>query len=161
MNTKSIFLEIGRWAAVVAALVLLILQLGGNSISTADPQEVASAVTEQLDMTNMQLADNQMVKRLYGLDPSAYDSCILYYPNTNMMAEEILIVKLKSTSQQQAVADAVQGRLDTQKNTFEGYGVEQFDLLTNYSILELRGNFVLFVVNSQCDAARDAFLGAL
>lgn len=161
MKVKSLIFEIVRWAAVLAAVVVLIIQFGGNTVSSADAEAVASAVTETQDMTNMQLADNQMIKRLYGLDPSAYESCILYYPNTNMMAEEVLIVKLKDVSQQEAVRAAAQARLDTQKNTFEGYGVEQFDLLTNYSILEVRGNFVLFVVSSQCDAARDAFLDAL
>ena len=161
MKTKALILEILRWVAVAAAVVLLILQFGGNTVSTADGQSVADAVTETLDMSNMQLADNQMVKRLYGLDPSAYENCILYYPNTNMMAEEVLIVKLKDINQQEAVSAAVQSRLDTQKNTFEGYGVEQFDLLSNYSILEVRGNFVLFVVNSHCADAQKAFLDAL
>lgn len=161
MKTKPILFETLRWVAAVAAVILLVVQFGGNTVSSADGQSVADAVTQTLDMTNMQLADNQMVKRLYGLDPSAYESCILYYPNTNMMAEEVLIVKLKDVNQQQVVSTAVQNRLDTQKNTFEGYGVEQFDLLTNYSILEVRGNFVLFVVSSQCDNARNAFLDAL
>lgn len=161
MKTKSLIFEILRWAAVLAAVILLVIQLGGNTVSSADAQSVAAAVTETLDMTNMQPADNQMIKRLYGLDPSAYESCILYYPNTNMMAEEVLIVKLKDVHQQDAVRTAAQERLDTQKNTFEGYGVEQFDLLTNYSVLEVRGNFVLFVVSSHCADAQRAFLDAL
>lgn len=161
MRPKSLIFEICRWVAVVLALVVLILQFGGNTVSSANAEDVASAVTQVMDMSNMQRADNQMLKRLYGLDPSAYESCILYYPNTNMMAEEILVVKLQDVAQQQAVLDAAQSRLDTQKNTFEGYGVEQFDLLTNHSILEARGNFVLFVVGSQCDAARNAFVDAL
>ena len=78
-----------------------------------------------------------------------------------MMAEEVLIVKLKDLQQQQTVSDAIEARLQTQKNTFEGYGVEQFDMLTNHCYVELRGNFVLFVVNPNADAARKAFLGAL
>ena len=34
-------------------------------------------------------------------------------------------------------------------------------MLTNHCYVELRGNFVLFVVNPNADAARKAFLGAL
>ena len=52
-------------------------------------------------------------------------------------------------------------RIATQKTTFEGYGVEQFEMLSNNAVVELRGNFVLFVVNPSSAAARDAFLGAL
>lgn len=161
MRSNAFLYEIGRWAAVIAGLVILLVLFGGNSVSGADPQEVAQAVTDVIDMENMQLADNQMVKRFYGLDPADYEGCVLYYPNTNMMAEEVLIVKLKDISQQQTVSDAIETRLQTQKNTFEGYGVEQFDLLTNHAVVELRGNYVLFVVSDHAEAARKAFRGAL
>ena len=161
MKDKSLIWEILRWICVACALALLIAQFGGNTISSADAATVAAAVTETMDMTNMQPADTRMVKRLYGLDPSVFEDCILYYPNTNMMAEEILIVKLQEVSQQESVVNAIQARLDTQKNTFEGYGVEQFDLLSNYSTIECRGNFVLFVVSKNHSAARSAFLDAL
>lgn len=161
MRSNAFLYEIGRWAAVIAGLVILLVLFGGNSVSGADPQEVAEAVTSAIDMENMQLADNQMVKRFYGLDPADYEGCVLYYPNTNMMAEEVLIVKLKDISQQQTVSDAIETRLQTQKNTFEGYGVEQFDLLTNHAVVELRGNYVLFVVSDHAEAARKAFRGAL
>lgn len=161
MRSNAFLYEIGRWVAVIAGLVILLVLFGGNSVSGADPQEVAQAVTDVIDMENMQLADNQMVKRFYGLDPADYEGCILYYPNTNMMAEEVLIVKLKDISQQQTVSDAIETRLQTQKNTFEGYGVEQFDLLTNHAVVELRGNYVLFVVSDHAEAARKAFRGAL
>ena len=161
MRSNAFLYEIGRWVAVIAGLVILLVLFGGNSVSGADPQEVAQAVTDVIDMENMQLADNQMVKRFYGLDPADYEGCVLYYPNTDMMAEEVLIVKLKDISQQQTVSDAIEARLQTQKNTFEGYGVEQFDLLTNHAVVELRGNYVLFVVSDHAEAARKAFRGAL
>ena len=158
---KTMFYEIARWAVALAAVVSLLVMFGGNTVSDADPAAVAQAVTAQIDMTNMLEGDNTMIKRFYGLDPSAYESCILYYPNTNMMAEELLIVKLKDVSQQETLRAAVEKRIATQKTTFEGYGVEQFEMLSNNAVVELRGNFVLFVVNPSSAAARDAFLGAL
>ena len=161
MSTKNLFYEIARWAAVLAAVVSLFVMFGGNTASSALPEDVAEAVTQTIDMTNMVEADNQMIKRLYGLDPSAFEGCILYYPTTNMMAEELLIVKLSDMSQQDAVRAAAEARLQTQKNTFEGYGVEQFDMLTNNSVIDIRGNYVLFVVNPNCDEAQKAFRGAL
>ena len=161
MSKKLSVYEIARWATVLAALVMLIVMFGGNTASNAEAADVAAAVVETIDMENMVLAENQMVKRLYGLDPASFESCILYYPTTNMMAEELLIIKLSDMSQQETVRAAIEARLATQKTTFEGYGVEQFDMLTNSSVIEIRGNYVLFVVNSACDDARKAFLGAL
>ena len=161
MKQNLSFYEIARWAMVLIALIYLIGMFGGNTASSANAEDVAAAVTATMDMTNMVEAENQMIKRLYGLDPAAFESCILYYPNTNMMAEELLIVKLSDMSQQEMVRAAAEARLATQKTTFEGYGVEQFDMLTNDSIIEVKGNFVLFVVNPACQEARKAFLGAL
>ena len=60
-----------------------------------------------------------------------------------------------------SVSDAIEARLQTQKNTFEGYGVEQYDLLTNHAVVEVRGNYILFVVSPNAEAARKAFRGAL
>ena len=158
---KKLIYEIARWAAVAAAVVSLVLMFGGDPISDADPAAVRDAVTATLDMSQVIEGDNQMVKRLYGLDPGAYEACILYYPGTNMVAEELLIVKLADTAQQDTVRAAIEARLDTQKTTFDGYGVEQYDMLTNKSVVEIRGNWVLFAVNAKSGDALQAFLDAL
>ena len=84
MRSKGFLYELGRWAAVLIGIVSLFVLFGGNSVSGADPREVADAVIDVIDMENMLEADNQMVKRFYGLDPSDYEGCILYYPNTNI-----------------------------------------------------------------------------
>ena len=78
-----------------------------------------------------------------------------------MMAEELLIVKLSDVSQQEMVRKAVEARIATQKNTFEGYGVEQFEMLSNNAVVEVRGNYVLFVVNAASAEAQKAFLNAI
>jgi len=161
MKPNTFLYEIARWVAAVAAVISLIWMFGGNTVSNADPLEVAEAVAETIDMENMLEADNQLIKRFYGLDPSGFEGCILYYPTTNMMAEEVLIVKLKDLSQQEQVRQAIEKRIETQKNTFEGYGVEQFEMLTNNAVVEVRGNFILFVVNSNSAEAQKAFLKAI
>ena len=161
MRPNTFLYEIARWSAAVAAVISLIWMFGGNTVSNADPVEVAEAVVETIDMENMLEADNQLIKRFYGLDPASFEGCILYYPTTNMMAEEVLIVKLKDMSQQEQVRAAIEKRIQTQKTTFEGYGVEQFELLTNNAVVEVRGNFILFVVNANSAEAQKAFLKAI
>ena len=161
MKANTTVYELCRWTAAVLAMVFLFLLFGNNPVSNADPAAVETAVTAQIEMTNMLKADNQMVKRLYGLDPNTFESCVLYYPTTNMGAEEVLILKLADTSQQEAVVAAAEQRLQTQRNTFEGYGVEQFDLLTNHYVLQVQGNFVLFAVGEFSGDALSAFRDAL
>ena len=161
MKAKTWIFEAVRWITVVAAVVYLLVMFGGSGISSASFAEVSAAVMETVDTTNMQQAENRMVKRLYGLEPGSFEGCLLYYPTTNMGAEEVLIVKLSDTAQGEPVADAVQQRLQTQRNTFEGYGVEQFDLLTNHYVLQVQGNFALFAVGTFSGDALAAFRNAL
>lgn len=161
MAAKNGILEGMRWIFLVIAIIYLAVMFGGNALSDSAFENVSAAVLETVDTENMTLAENQMVKRLYGIDPANFEGCVLYYPTTNMMAEEILIIKLTDESQQDAVRQAMEARLQTQKNTFEGYGVEQFDLLSNYCVLEIRGNYALFVVSKTCTDAQKAFLDAL
>ena len=87
MKGKQTFFEFARWLAVALALVYLFSMFGGNTASSAKAEDVTAAVTGVLDMSNMVQAENQMIKRLYGIDPASFESCILYYPTTNMGAE--------------------------------------------------------------------------
>lgn len=161
MKLKPWMTEVIRWVAVGAILVCLLVIFGGNPVSNAAFADVSAAVVPEVDKTNMAEAENQMVKRLYGLDPANFEGCTLYYPRTNMDAEELLVIKLKEVSQQAEVRSAIEARLQSQKDVFDGYGVSQTDLLTNFSVVDVRGNFVLFVVSKNCDAAQLAFRDAL
>lgn len=153
--------EIIRWLTVALVVALIVFHSLKNRVSSADPAAVTEAVTAVISTENMQEADAQMVKRLYGINPADYESCTLYYPTTNMGADELLIVKLKDVSQQEALSAAVDARLQTQKTAFDGYGAEQFALLSDHAVIEPRGNYFLFVVSADADAARAAFQAAL
>ena len=137
----SIVLRILAFAAVLATVGFLYTQTLQNRQSSASFDSVRSAVLQTLDLADMQEADAQMVRRLYGFAPSEVDGCLLYYPSTNMGARELLIVKLSDLSQQKSVSDAIQARKQTQMKSFEGYGIEQYDLLSN-SIVEVQGNYI-------------------
>ena len=158
---KEKLFEILRWAAVVGIIVLLVLLGAKNKESTAEYADVRQAVLAEMDLGELQQADNQMVKRLYGLQPAEYAGCTLYYPTTNMGAEEVLLIRLSDPEQEQAVLSAIEKRLQTQKNSFDGYGVQQYDLLTNHAVIEARGGYVLFAVCPNDEAVRQAFLGAV
>ena len=162
MKQKTILLELLRWLCAGLAVVFLVVSFRQEPVSSAAFEDVASAVTASVDLSALQeLAEDTVAPALYGLNPSDFDGCLLYYPQTNMEAEELLLLKLRDTSQQEAVRAAVEARLETQKTSFDGYGLEQYDLLTNHSILDIRGNYVLFVVHKDAAAVQQAFRGAL
>ena len=159
-STKIILLEVLKWLFVAALCVFLYFMLSANRESRAAFSDVQEAVTSAADLTPMAEGDNQTFKRLYGLSASDYENVLLYYPTTNMGAEELLLIQLKDLSQQQAVKDAIESRLDTQKKSFDGYGVDQYAMLEK-AVVEVQGNYILLVVAIDPAPVRKAFLGAL
>lgn len=159
-STKIILLEVLKWLFVAALCVFLYFMLSANRESRAAFSDVQEAVISAADLTPMAEGDNQTFKRLYGLSASDYENVLLYYPTTNMGAEELLLIQLKDLFQQQAVKDAIESRLDTQKKSFDGYGVDQYAMLEK-AVVEVQGNYILLVVANDPAPVRKAFLGAL
>ena len=145
-----------KWLLIVVLAVFLIAGRLSGRISSTGFGEMAQAVTEAADLSLMQEGDNQMLKRLYGLDAESFDGVLLYYPVTNMGAEELLLVKMKDVSQAGTVQAAMESRLATQKNNFDGYGAEQMAMLEK-SIISVRGNYALFISADDPAAVREAF----
>ena len=159
-SAKIPLLEIGKWLLVVLLVVYIVFQLSSGKVSDAPFQDVSDAVASAADTSIMSTGNNQMLKRLYGLDPSEYEGILLYCPTTNMGAEEILLVKLTDVSQQDTVRAAIEARLATQLSNFDGYGVSQTEMLNN-AVLEVQGNYILFAVAADPAPIRQAFLDAL
>lgn len=149
-----------KYILVALLLVFIILLLKGGNISDASMETVDKAVTGALDMEGLSQADNRMVKRLYGINVNDYEDVVLYVSGSNMEVEEVLIIKLADTQQAAAIESAVQARLDKQLESFEGYGPEQCKLLEDH-VLDVQGNYILFVVDANAKAADKAFQDSL
>lgn len=149
-----------RILMVIGLLVFIILLQMGTPDSKSSLEEVSQAVSASVSLEGMEESSNQMFKKFYGLNANDYEGVSLYAPASNMDAEEILIIKLKDSSQAEAVTAAVNKRLETQKSSFEGYGIEQFDLLEDH-ILDVQGNFILYVVHPEASKADQAFRDSL
>lgn len=157
---KIPLLEAAKWLLILILAGFIFLQLSTNRESNADFSQVQAAVLSTADMEAMVESDNIMFKRLYGLDAGDYEGLVLYTPTTNMGAEELLLIKLSDLSQQEAVVEAMETRLQTQKDSFDGYGVEQSAMLEK-AVLEVQGNYILLIVAENPSAVKQAFLGAL
>ena len=161
MNKQNIsILTILRITMVAALLIFMIVLQVGNRSSNASLESVSQEVLGAADQVGMQESNNRMFQKFYGLDAQDYEGVTLYSPVSNMDAQELLIVKLKDSSQAEAVTEAINSRLETQMNSFEGYGIEQYAMLEDH-ILDVQGNFILYVVNPNAQAADDAFRNSL
>lgn len=145
---------------IVLLAVFILFDLFGDRTSKADINAVADETAKAAGFDDMTRAENRMMKRFYGVNPKEYDGAVLYAPQDNMDVHELFIVKLKDVSQQETIERAIEERLDTQIKSFEGYGAEQVALLQKH-VLEVKGNYVFYMVGENAQAARKAFLNSL
>lgn len=159
---KSLMRCIGivKYILILLLTIFVMSLLGGGEISNAKMESVAKRVAKAIDTEELSEADNRMVKRLYGLNANDYENVVLYVSDSNMEVEELLIVKLKDISQSEAVEAAIDTRLNTQLESFEGYGPEQCKLLKDH-VLDVKGNYILYVVDKKAKAADKAFQKSL
>lgn len=149
-----------KYILLILLIAFIVSLMRGDKISSSKLEDVTAKVIEAMDMTDLSVADNRTVRRLYGLNVDDYDGVSLYVSDSNMKVEEVLIIKLKDESQAETVEAAALGRVDTQLQSFEGYGPEQCKLLEDH-VLDTEGNYVLFVVNQEAQAADQAFQKSL
>lgn len=159
-KTNNIPIIIFKYFTVALMLIYMSSLLLATKISNADFADVQQATTEKVDMQTVQQAGNRLIRRFYGLNAADYTNVILYYPVTNMGAEEIFLIQLDDQSQSAEVVQAIEARLAAQKKSFTGYGIEQMELLEN-SIINVQGNYILFVVNPNAKEIDQAFRDSL
>ncbi|MFQ8688443.1 MAG: DUF4358 domain-containing protein [Blautia sp.] len=157
---KENWLALIRGGMLILLLFFIVGLMGSDKTSKAEIATVEKAIEKQVPLTGMHSVQNQMLKRLYGLNGNDYEGVVLYISNSNMGAEELLVVKLSDTSQEDAVREAVETRVQNQENSFEGYGVEQYQLLQEH-VLDVEGNYVFFMVHKEAAKAQSAFQDSL
>lgn len=166
---NTILYKILRWSAVLIALIFLINFGADDADTTASFAQIETAVSKALldaakDEKNEPIvseAEADKLERFYGLNAEDFANSILYIPTDGVVyVEELLLIEVRDEAQKEAVLQAVNARLETQKKTFENYNMfGQYEKLTQKVHIEIRGNFILFIVN--CDAAYDAFLSVV
>ena len=144
MKRMMIFIKIGL---VCCLLVFIGLMMRSDPQSDKTVLEVEESIA---DMSSMERAQENDIRRAFGLSVNDYEGVVYYKSVSNMDVDEILIVKLKSSEQAEAVEGAVNSRIDSQLQSFQGYGVEQCQLLD-----------VFYVVSQYASAYDKAFLSSL
>lgn len=153
---------IAKFALIACLLAFVFFTVASDPISDASIEDVSQAVIEAMgdDAETMKEEDGRAFKRDFGLSANDYEGVVYYAPASNMEATEVLVVKLSDTSQQQELRDTVETRISQQLNTFEGYAPEQAGLMKD-AVLDIQGNYVLYAVGSNAQAARSAFAKSL
>lgn len=83
------------------------------------------------------------LRRFYNIDKTEIDNYLLFAPNGNMSASEILIVKSKPEYTNK-IYKGIEARIAKQKDNFKAYAQEQYPIIDGSSLTK-RGDYVIFV----------------
>lgn len=152
--------EVLKYSTVLVILIYIILLMVYASGSTKPFQQVAEQVEGSIQTESLIKKDSQALKRYYGLNSADYEGVLFYSSEFSISAEEVLLIEVKSEKQVQEVRDAVNERLESRKNAFEGYAPEQVQLLEEAQFL-VRGKYIFLAVSQDADTYRDVFAKSL
>lgn len=159
-STQRITINIIKWVLFAAVMVVVIFMLtkSTGAANPADLKVLQANVTQAADTEKMKEGDNRMLRRLYGIDPELLEGMVLYYPASNMGAEELLFVRVKDPANVTAVKSLIEQRNASQIQAFEGYGVDQTQMLKEADIQEY-GQDIIYAVGEDNKDCINAYEG--
>jgi len=138
---------------ILAYIVVLMLYASGSKKAF---KEVEASVSQVLDADELTQMDEQMLKRNFGLNSADYSGVMYYSSESSISAEEVLMIRVKSTKQIEKVTDAITERKKERIADFDEYLPEQVKLLED-SQESVRGKYIFFAVSKKAADYRAVF----
>lgn len=131
-----------------------------TSGSSKSFDEVRQSVEAALDTESLTEQEASVFKRNFGLNAADYTGVMYYSTGANISAEEILLIKVRSEDQIQEVTNAIDERVESRINDFEGYAPDEVKLLED-ARQSVRGTYIFFAASEKADDYLSAFANSL
>lgn len=142
---------------MICILTLTVLFISGCGINeNKNLGDIEKDISSNVSLEKMEKGDSKTLKRYYGLNSNDLEEFVLYTPKSTMDVDELLIVKVKDSSQIESMQDTIDSRVNKQIESFSGYGPKQCELLENYE-MKVKGNYVFFAVSENAQEMKDTF----
>ena len=142
---------------IIVFVVVLMMYTSGSSKSFDD---VRQSVEAALDTESLTEQEASVFKRNFGLNAADYTGVMYYSTGANISAEEILLIKVRSEGQIQEVTNAIDERVESRINDFEGYAPDEVKLLED-ARQSVRGTYIFFAASEKADDYLSAFANSL
>ena len=142
---------------IIAFVVLLMLYASGSS---RPYEEVRQSVESALDKDSLTEQNMAALKRNFNLNAADYVGVMYYSTGANISAEEVLLVKVKNDRQIQEVTSAIEQRIESRINDFEGYAPDEVRLLED-ARQSVRGTYIFYACSPKADKYMSAFNSSL
>ncbi len=148
MKTSSIY---RKKYLVLALVVVLIFVLAYQfvKVKNLDFATLGSNIEKKVSMENFVKGNDLSLRKLYGINKIEVEKYTSYVPKSNMLANEILIVKAKP-EYADAILARIQKRVDAQSKSFKNYAPDQYKIMSS-SVLKKKGDYIYFISYENVD----------
>lgn len=122
----------------------------GNEVKTFDPNDLANELIAEVNFDDELTKFEGDISKLYDL-PEVEDYVV--YVGSGATAEEIAIITLKDESDEESVREALEKRVEEQKQSFLNYVPEEVARLDK-SVIQSNQKYVVLCVSDE-DLAED------
>lgn len=136
---------------ILAALALPFLRVEKDIDITSFEKVIAKYISD--DMTTQ---DIKIIQSSYHIKDTDMEAYISYGPISYINVDEITLIRQADDKKRKQIYEQTLAHIETLKNSFEGYGVEQTKLLKNAKVVE-RGNYVICIVSQKADTILNSF----
>lgn len=153
-ENKLLLTEILATVVLVLFIILCVNRDVRDDVSLNDMKKTLVELSAHPEKMNE--AGAMKLKAIYGLSANDYQEVALYIPESNMDAQEMLLVHCSSEEQTKEVEAAMKKRIEDLKNLFESYGTEQMGII-NKAAVKTKGLYCLYVCDENSSKIRSAF----
>ncbi|OBZ15187.1 DUF4358 domain-containing protein [Bacillus sp. FJAT-26390] len=121
--------------------------------------DISAKILKDIEMPRLVTVEGERIKDVYGIDSgSLLSEAVFMQALMNTKATELVIVKLKSDKNYDAVAEALENRAASIQKTFETYLQDQYEDAQNYKIVR-SGSYVMLSISHDQDKVVEIFNG--
>ena len=145
---------------MAALLVFMIIMLTAGKAKVVPIEEIRAQMEEIPSVKELQKKDMSDAAKTFGIDPALLEEGLYYSVDDIMNVNELLIVRIEDDEGRQKVIDAVEKYLAEKTASFDGYGTNQFGLLSAAVTTE-KGTYFFFGVSEDVLEWETQFLKAI
>ena len=124
-------------------------------VRQANMDDIKISIEKTANLEKMKIGNEKIIKKLYSINSNDIEDFISYVPNSNMEAEEVLVLKLKDEKKVSEIKAKIQKRIDKQSDSFRNYRPEKYETIKNY-VLYNEGEYIIFIISDEVSAIKDA-----
>jgi len=111
-------------------------------------EQIYTQMTEKVEMPTMVRMDEEYITNYYGIDLNAFDEYVFAAAEDALLAENIILVKVKDGQSTEPVVEILEKIIKQKKAELESYLPEQFKIVEKSSVVT-KGNYVILIISSK------------